>query len=204
MIVVGLTGGIASGKSTVACLFEELGARRIDADLLAREVLERGSPGWEEAVSRFGREILLSDGRIDRKGLAVRIFRDAEERRALEAIVHPRVREAVRRRLAEIARAPDAAIVLLEVPLLFETGMDRDCDRVIVVWLPENLQVERLAARDGLGREEAIRRIRTQMPLAEKCARADWVIDNSGTPAETRSRVQEIYRRLTVADDRRG
>ncbi len=204
MIVVGLTGGIASGKSTVARIFEELGARRIDADRLAREALERGAPGWEEAVCRFGRGILLADGRIDRKGLAARIFRDAEERRALEAIVHPRVREAVRRRLAEIARSPDAAIVLLEVPLLFETGMDRDCDRVIVVWLPENLQLERLAARDGLDREEAIRRIRAQMPLAEKCARADWVIDNSGTPAETRARVQEIYRRLAAADGPRG
>lgn len=203
MLVVGLTGGIGSGKSTVARFFEELGARRIDADLLAREALEPGSPGWEETVSRFGRDILLPDGRIDRKGLAARIFADAAERRALEAIVHPRVREAARRRLAEIARAEDAAIVLLEVPLLFETGMDRDCDRVIVVSLPEDLQVERLAARDGLDPGEALRRIRTQMPLAEKCARADWVIDNAGTPAETRARVQEIYRRLVALNDRR-
>lgn len=198
MIVVGLTGGIGSGKSTVASFFEELGARRIDADRLAREALARGTRGWAQAVARFGRGILLPDGEIDRRGLAARIFADPEERRALEAIVHPAVREAVRQRLAEIGREEPSARVVLEVPLLFEIGMDRDCDVRVVVFVPEALQLERLVARDGLDREEALRRIRSQMPLAEKCARADWVIDNAGPLAATRAQVRDIYRRLAA------
>ena len=199
MIVVGLTGGIASGKSTVASFFEELGARRIDADRLAREALARGTPGWAQAVARFGRGILLPDGEIDRKGLAARVFADAAERRALEAIVHPAVRESVRRRLAEIGREEPSALVVLEVPLLFETGMDRGCDARVVVFVPEALQIERLMARDGIDREEALRRIRAQMPLSEKCARADWVIDNAGPLAATQAQVRDIYRRLAAA-----
>ena len=113
--------------------------------------------------------------------------------------MHPAVRESVRRRLAEIGREEPSALVVLEVPLLFETGMDRGCDARVVVFVPEALQIERLMARDGIDREEALRRIRAQMPLSEKCARADWVIDNAGPLAATQAQVRDIYRRLAAA-----
>ena len=199
MVSLGITGGYATGKSTVAGILRSLGVEVIEADELAHAAIRRGEPAWREVLGVFGPCVLRPDGEIDRKGLAARVFADAAERRALEAIVHPAVRESVRRRLAEIGRVEPSAMVVLEVPLLFETGMDRGCDARVVVFVPEALQIERLMARDGIDREEALRRIRAQMPLSEKCARADWVIDNAGPLAATQAQVRDIYRRLAAA-----
>lgn len=196
MIVAGLTGGIATGKSTVASIFLEAGARLIDADRIARDVVRKDSAAYREIVDHFGAGILLGDGEIDRKRLAAIIFDDPKEQRALENIIHPRVKQAVGRRLQRIRQQAPEALVVLDIPLLFEAGMQRGLDEVIVVYVPEQLQLERLRARDGLNEAEALVRIRAQMPIELKKARATQVIDNSGSREHTREQALEIYRRL--------
>lgn len=195
MVVVGLTGGIASGKSTVSQMLAALGAEVIDADRLAREAVLPGTTGWEEVVARFGPEVLGPGGEIDRPRLGARVFADPAARSALEAIVHPRVAAATDRRLAEIARCRPEAVVVLDVPLLFETGMHRTgrLAAVVVVWVPEAIQLERLMARDGIGAAEARARLAAQMPIDRKKALADRVIDNSGTLEETRAQALALY-----------
>jgi dephospho-CoA kinase len=199
MLAAGLTGGIASGKSTVANIFEEAGAGLLDADRIAREVVCPGLPAYRDIVAHFGRGILHGDGEIDRKLLAEVIFNDSGKRRLLEKIVHPQVRKETARRLEAIRRdAPDDAVIIVDVPLLFETGMDREFETVLVVYVPEELQLVRLMARDGLSETEALARIRAQMPIERKKSLATHVIDNSGSPAETRAQVLEVYRRLVL------
>lgn len=196
MIVAGLTGGIATGKSTVASIFLEAGARLIDADRIARDVVRKDTAAYQEIVSHFGAGVLLGDGEIDRKRLAAIIFNNPKEQRALENIVHPRVEQEVGRRLHRIRQQAPEALVVLDIPLLFEAGMQRGLDEVIVVYVPEQLQLERLRARDGLNEAEALVRIRAQMPIESKKARATQVIDNSGSREHTREQAMEIYRRL--------
>jgi dephospho-CoA kinase len=196
MKIVGLTGGIATGKSTVARLLAEFGARIIDADALAREVVDRGHPAFDAVVARFGAAILKSDGTIDRDRLAARVFADPEEKAALERIVHPAVAEAMAARLADIEAADPHGVVVLDVPLLFEAKMDAGLALVVVVYAPEAKQMERLTRRNGLSRDDAQARIRAQMPMAEKRRRADVVIDNSGSLDATRSQTEALWRRL--------
>ena len=196
MVVAGLTGGIATGKSTVAAIFEEAGARLIDADRIAREAVRKGSPAHRDIVAHFGMDVLLGDGEIDRKRLAAIIFNNPAAQRALEHIVHPQVKQEVDRRVALIRRQAPDALIILDIPLLFEAGMQRGLDAVIVVYAPEHLQLARLMARDGLTEPEALARIRAQMPIESKRALATRVIDNAGSREQTRQQALEIYRQL--------
>jgi dephospho-CoA kinase len=196
MLVAGLTGGIATGKSTVAAIFEEAGARLIDADRIARETVRKGSPAYRDIVAHFGTDILFGDGEIDRKRLAAIVFNDSSEQRTLERIVHPQVKQEVDRRVALIGRQEPDALIILDIPLLFEAGMQPGLGAVIVVYAPEHLQIARLMARDGLTEPEAIARIHAQMPIESKRALATHVIDNSGSIEHSRGQALEIYRRL--------
>ncbi len=200
LLTIGLTGGIATGKSLVAAILREAGARVIDADRLAREVVSPGTPAFEAIVRHFGPEVLGADGAIDRARLARIVFSDTAARTALNAIVHPRVAERMAALLSDIRAEDPAAMVFLEVPLLYETGMEAGLDGVIVVSVPEALQIERLMARDGIVRQEALLRIRAQMPLAEKRRRASVVIDNSVAPEATRAAVLETLARFREDD----
>jgi dephospho-CoA kinase len=188
---IGLTGGIASGKSAVAAEFAELGASIVDTDLIAREVTAPGSPALAAIVDQFGPEVLAADGGLDRQRLRGIVFADAAARRALEAIVHPRIR-----RLA-LARAEAAAgpYVIFVVPLLFETGFDRLVDRTLVVDCPETVQVERLRRRDGAGEQQARAIIAAQLGREARRQAADDLIDNSGDIEATRARVAELHER---------
>jgi dephospho-CoA kinase len=193
MKVLGLTGGIGSGKSMVASMLTQLGADVIDADRIAREVVEPGQPALKEIATAFGTDILLPDGRLDRGKLARIIFADPVARGTLNAITHPRIRE---RMDAEIsARRSRAGVLVVDIPLLYENDRTRAVETVIVVWVDPKTQLRRLQERDGLSVEEARQRIAAQMPLDEKRAGADVVIDNSGSREKTRRQVEAVYRR---------
>lgn len=196
MLVVGLTGGIASGKTTVSAIFADAGATIIDADRLSRQAVEKGRPAYQRIVRQFGKQVLRPDGELDRKMLGHIIFRNPTQKKLLNSIVHPPVRRATDRQLAQIAARNPNALVVLDVPLLFETRMHADLDEVIVVYVPEQIQLQRLMARDHIPRVEAQARIRSQMPLEEKKALATIVIDNSGSRADTRRQALAIYANL--------
>jgi dephospho-CoA kinase len=190
---VGLTGGVASGKSTVAAVLRELGAVVVDADALAREVVAPGTPGLAEVVAEFGTEVLGPDGALDRAALGAVVFADPARRAALEAIIHPRVRA----RAAEIeAVAPAGALVVHDFPLLVETGQAGDFDAVLVVDVPEDVQVERAVRERGWTPEEARARIAAQATREQRRAAATHLIDNSGTPHDLRHRVTEVVEEL--------
>jgi dephospho-CoA kinase len=196
MIIAGLTGGIASGKSTVTGFFSDAGAWIIDADKIAREAAKQGTPGYDRIVAIFGRTILLPDGEIDRKRLGDIIFNDPGKKALLNGIVHPRVFERAAEMIKQIGiRAPDA-VVIMDVPLLLETGMQKNLAEVIVVYVPETIQLERLMRRDGIDEQAAMARIRSQMPIEQKRQQATIVIDNSGSLADSRRQVMAIFRRL--------
>ena len=194
--VYALTGGIGSGKSTVAGLFLDAGAQVIDADKIAYEVVARGSLGLQEVISRFGTEFLTSNGDLDRVKMGQRVFGDEEARKALESIVHPRVaKRAVEAfRLAREARPQ--SLIVYDIPLLFETSQEKDFEGVILVFVDEETQKNRLLARDGLSQEDIQRRLDAQIPLREKQARADFVIDNTGSLEETKQEVRKLFEDL--------
>ena len=194
MRVVGLTGGIASGKSTVTAMFRELGAQVIDADQVARDVVEPGTPGLEEVARRFP-GVLDPSGQLDRAALGRRVFADPAERRALEAILHPRIREEVARRTEALARAGET-VVLYDAALLIENGLHRGMDGVVLVSAPEAVQRARLAARDGLDDAAITARLAAQLPLADKRAHATWVVENGGSLDETRAQVRRIWEEI--------
>jgi dephospho-CoA kinase len=193
---VGLTGGIASGKSTVADELAALGAVIIDADRLAREVVEPGTPGLAAVVARFGADV-LSDGRLDRPRLGSIVFADPEARADLERIIHP----AVRTRAAELERsAPAEAVVVHVIPLLVETGQAGDFDAIVLVDADPETQVRRMTARDGFTPAEAASRIAAQASREERRALADVVIDNSGSVMELRQQIRDLWAKLRSAD----
>jgi len=194
MKVFGLTGGIATGKSTVSSMFRDAGLPIIDADLLAREVVEPGTPALAEIAARFP-GVIGADGRLDRKKLGERIFNDATERSALGAITHPRIRELALERTTALAQT-GAPVVLYDAPLLIENRLHEGMNGVILVVCPEAVQLERLRTRDGLTDEQARARVASQMPLHEKRAHATWVIDNGGTLAQTRAQVAQVISQL--------
>ena len=201
-VVVGLSGGIGTGKSTVARCFAEAGAVVIDADAIVHELQAAGTPLLAEIAEAFGPEVLRADGSLDRERLGGIVFRDPEARRRLGAIVHPKVGAEMLRRL-EAARAAGARLVVLDIPLLFEgrkagTGSAAllGFDTSVLAYAPEALQIERQIARDGCSRDEALRRIRAQLPIEEKRALADHVIDNSGALADTARQVRDLAARL--------
>ena len=190
---VGLTGGVASGKSAVSKLLEELGAVVVDADVLAREAVAPGSEGLAEVVAAFGEEVLAPDGGLDRAALGEIVFADDARRRVLEGIVHPRVRA----RAAEIeAAAPPGAVVVHDIPLLVETGQAGGFDAVVVVDVPVETQVDRMVRLRGMRRKDAEARIAAQAPREQRLAAATYVVDNTGTLEELRARVEEVHARL--------
>ena len=195
-ILAGLTGGIATGKSTVSTMFAHLGCRVIDADLLAREVVAPGQPAHTAIVAEFGREVLLPDGYVDRKRLGAIVFADPERRKRLEQLTHPAIRQRQMRILSVLEEEAFEGVVIWDVALLFESGGVANVDRVIVVFADEGTELERLMARDGIGEAQAQARIRSQMPVAEKAKRAHYVIDNSGARAETEKQVRQVLRAL--------
>ena len=191
---VGLTGGIASGKSTVSGILAELGAVVIDADKLAREVVERGTPGLEQVVAAFGPEILTPDGDMDRAKVGSIVFNDEAKRKTLEGIVHPLVFE----RYAELeASAPEEGIVVHDIPLLAESGRAEGFDAVIVVETPAEVQVERMLRDRGWTREDAESRISAQATPEQRRAIATYVIENTGSRDALRARVEEVFAQLT-------
>jgi dephospho-CoA kinase len=192
---VGLTGGIASGKSTVARAFAALGVPVIDADQLAREVVERGSEGLAEIVRSFGTGVLQADGSLDRKALARIVFADAARRNELNAITHPRIARLAQER-SQAIEATGAPYVLYEAALIVENGMYRGMQALVVVATDPPTQLARLRQRDGMSDEEAQARIAAQAPLEQKLRVADFVIENSGSERELEGRVREVHEQL--------
>ncbi|KAF5311662.1 hypothetical protein D9611_009490 [Ephemerocybe angulata] len=195
MLVVGLTGGIATGKSTVSTLLKARGLPIVDADVIARQVVEPGTPGLAKIKAHFGDKVILGDGRLDRKALGDIIFKDASQRAKLNAIVHPAVRKAM---FWEVVRYwfRGEKVCIMDVPLLIEGPLHKMVGRVVVVYCSEEIQLQRLMLRDGSTREDALSRLRSQMPIAEKVQYADIVIDNSGTPHDLEVQIDDLVARL--------
>ena len=196
MLNVGLTGGIASGKSTVARMLVAKGAVLIDFDDLTHTVEEPDGPVWREILRHFGKAVLLPDRRIDRGKLGAVVFADRKKREILNGIVHPAVLAEWRRRLAEIEKERADAVVLSDIPLLIEVGLEKMVDLVLLVCVPPEAQIRRLMARNGYSREEAESRVAAQMPIAEKIPRADIVIRNEGPVEETAREVDRVWKEL--------
>jgi dephospho-CoA kinase len=197
--LLGVTGGVATGKTAVAAMLEELGARTIDFDTLCRLVVEPGRPAWGEIVDYFGEQVLLEDETLDRKKLAEIVFRDAAKRKKLESFIHPRAGEEYAKIVHDFASREPNAIVQVVVPLLFEAKMERLFDKVLLVYLPEEMQIDRLMTRDGVSREMAARMLASQRPIDEKKQYADFIVDNSGSFEQTRKQVEEIWHKLQRA-----
>jgi dephospho-CoA kinase len=203
---VGLTGGIASGKTTVCRILTELGATVIDADEIARDVVQRGGSAHARVVELFGAEILDDEGQIVRPRLAARVFGDARARRALEQIVHPEVLAEFERRVAAAADAGRRSVVVLDAALLVESGAHGRFDRLVVVRCGRPTQLRRLLARGGLSLEEAEMRMEAQAPLESKLRLADYVVDTEGTLRQTRTQTEALYAALVrdLEAQRRG
>ncbi|HKW95383.1 MAG TPA: dephospho-CoA kinase [Methylomirabilota bacterium] len=195
-LLVGLTGGIATGKSTVNAMLASPSVRVVDADALAREVVEPGAPAYQQIVAEFGKEVLEPDGRLDRTRLGEVVFADAVKRKRLEAITHPAIRARFQQIMADLERANFDGILIWDASLLVESGGMKNMDRVVVVTTDAATQLRRLTARDGSTEEAARARTASQMPLPVKARYGDYVIDNSGTREQTEARVREVYRSL--------
>jgi dephospho-CoA kinase len=195
MFLIGLTGNIASGKSTAAQLLAARGATIIDADLLSRRAVEVGTPAYEEIVRRWGGDVLSPDGMLDRAALRERVFEDHDELEQLNRIVHPEV-DRLRREMIDGARRRGDRVVVCDIPLLFEKHLAGQFDKIILVDAPRPMRLERLVRDRALNETEAMKMIAAQMPAELKRARADYVIDNTGTPAELEARVDEVWREL--------
>lgn len=192
---IGLTGGIACGKSTVSALLARRGAILIDADLLAREVVEPGAPALAEVVRVFGDGVLQEDGSLNRKELGRLVFGHEARRKELEAILHPPIRRLMRERMEEFQRLHPDKLVVVDVPLLFESRMEDEFQEVLLVYVDPSVQLERLMARDGLTREEAQQRLNAQIPIEWKKEWADVIIDNGGDLEDTEKQVNTYLRR---------
>jgi dephospho-CoA kinase len=200
LIIAGLTGGIATGKSTVSSILRKAGAVLIDADAIARDVVKKDLPAWHEIVRIFGKEVLLPDGEIDRTRLGGIIFRDSSKKETLNKIVHPHVIQKVAELIEEIGEKATDYIVILDVPLLIEAGMDKGLEEVILVYTPEQIQIKRLIERDGISDEDALLRVRSQMPIEKKREFATFIIDNSGPIEATKKRALEVFNYLRIKE----
>ena len=194
-MIIGLTGGIATGKSESAKYFKALGAYIIDADAISHELSKKGMPALKELVKSFGGDILSSRGALDRKKLAEIIFTDKEAKLKVEKILHAyiiaRINEIISKKMKKYN-------VVINAPLLFEVGLDRICDKIVVIWAPYDVQARRLARRDGLSKEQVEKRISSQMPIEEKVKMADYVIDNTGSKKLLANHVRDLYALLTA------
>ncbi len=197
MLSIGLTGGVATGKSHVRAQMAALDWSTIDADRLAREVVRPGQPAWREIRDRFGDAVCGTAGALNRQALGSIVFSDADARKDLEAIIHPRVYAAIQEWLDRLAREGAHAVAVADIPLLYETGHDADFDRVIVVVCTPETQLQRMMARDGLDDTAARQRIAAQWPTADKAARADIVISTDGSIEETNARVAAVVEQLS-------
>ena len=195
-LLLGVTGGIASGKSTVAERLEELGAPIVDLDVIARQVVEPGKPAFDEIMDYFGKQVLQEDGTIDRKKLSAIVFSDFEKRKKLESFTHPRINEEMARQVNEIAERAPGSIIQVAVPLLIELNLQYVFHKILVVHIPPEMQIDRLAERDGISKEEAANILKAQLPIDEKVGYADFVIHNDKTPEETRKQVEELWETL--------
>ncbi len=195
-LLVGLTGGIATGKSTVNAMLASPSVRVVDADALAREVVEPGTPAYQQIVTEFGKEILQPDGRLDRTRLGEVVFADAARRKRLEAITHPAIRARFQQILADLEQAGFDGVLIWDASLLVESGGIKNLDGVWVVTTDAATQLRRLTARDGSTEDAARARTASQMPLPVKARYGDYVIENSGPPEQTEARVREVYRSL--------
>ena len=195
-LVLGVTGGIASGKSTVAGMLEALGAPIIDTDVIARCMVEPGKPAWKKIVAHFGEELLEADGRIDRKKLADIVFKDAGERKKLETFTHPIIMEELARQVNEMSEKDPDIIIQAIVPLLIEINQQYRFHKVLVVYVPKAVQIERLVKRDGIDEEEAADRLKAQLTIDDKLAYADFVIHNEGSLEETNKQVRALWEEL--------
>jgi len=195
MKLFGLTGGIATGKSTVSEMLRELGANVIDADAIARDIVRPGMPAYEEIIEYFGDGVLDETGNLDREKLGAIVFSDDEKRRRLESLTHPRVYQEMLRQTHELIDR-GIEIAVMDVPLLFESGAESWLNPVILVYAPEDVQLERLMKRDECDEEQARARISSQMPIEEKKEKADYVIDNSGSPDDTRAQVESLWKKI--------
>jgi dephospho-CoA kinase len=196
MILVGLTGGVATGKSTVAAMFQRCGAVVIDADALAREVVTPGTPAWREIIRQFGKGILSPDRTINRQALGALVFQNKSKLRRLEQIIHPRVAREQARLTKQAATEDPNAVVMYDVPLLFEAGIDKRVDTIIVVTADRETQIKRLRQRNGLTRAEALRRIQSQMPLTKKRHLAQYVVDGRTPLKMLAPRILALYKTL--------
>lgn len=197
-MIIGLTGGIACGKSTVAAMLAERGAFVVDADRIAREVVMPGEPALAEVAAVFGQAVIRDDGTLDRRKLGDIVFADPDKRKRLEAILHPAIRERMWARIRQVKADEPGRIVVADIPLLYETGQQHLYDGVIVVYVPRKLQIRRLLARNPeLGEARARERIDAQMDIERKKELAEWVIDNSGSPESTERQVEALWRELT-------
>lgn len=203
ILLIGLTGGIASGKSTVARIFEGLGSVIIDFDILARQVVQPGERAWSEIVEYFGEEILLDNRELDRKKMSELVFLDDEKRKRLEGFTHPAIGREYVKQVENIASRENHAIIQAVIPLLMECGMRELFHAVAVVHIPREKQIQRLIERDGITRDKALNIINAQMPIDEKARYADFVIYNKGTVEETKAQVKQIWERLVEMRDNR-
>ena len=197
MRLIGLTGGIATGKSTVAAMLAARGAAVVDADAIAHEVLVPGAAAFEDVVRRFGAAVLDPDGTIDRVALGGIVFADPQLRAELERITHPRINALMQERILEALQS-DAPLVVADIPLLFERDRDGAFEGTMLVYAPPAIQLQRVRERDGLDDLDAQRRLVAQLPIDEKRARATWVIDNGGTRESTAAQVDEWWREVVA------
>jgi len=204
MITVGLTGGIGSGKSAVAYMFEEEGASVIDFDHLARLVVEPDKPAWRDIIAYFGPEIILPDRTVNRAALAEIIFSDHKARKALEGFTHPRIFAKGDALIKAIGKEKPRSIVIVDVPLLFELRLQKKFDKITLVYVPRDVQIKRVMERDSLAREVIEKRLDAQMPIEEKKALCDYLINNEGSPGNTRGQVRKVLSELKELEKNKG
>jgi dephospho-CoA kinase len=195
-VILGVTGGVATGKTTACRILEELGARTIDFDVLSRVVVEPGKAAWKELVAFFGEQVLLDDKTVDRRKLSEIVFRDPEKRKKLEGFIHPRIYEEFSRRVKEYATEDPEVIIQVAVPLLIEVNLQYLFHKILLIYIPAEMQIERLMERDHISREMAAKILSSQLPIEEKRSYADFIVDNSGSLEETKIQVRDIWEKL--------
>jgi len=203
-LLLGVTGGIASGKTTVANMLGELGAPIIDFDLIARLVVEPDKPAWKEIVEYFGKQVLKKDNSLDRKKVSKIVFRDMEKRKKLEGFTHPRIHDEFVKQVDEIAEKDPNAIIQVAIPLLIELNLQYMFHKTLVVYIPQEKQIERLVERDGISEDEARNILKAQLPIDEKVGYANFVINNEKSLEETKTQVEDLWRTLKKLQKKGG